>query len=89
MRTVAKPVKAVALFWPDRRPRPYKFKIPDSNGEEVTVTVDNVLGYKYSRIAGIECIIFECRSTFGNIKRRYQMKYLIKECKWELFKIYD
>ena len=88
MKIVAKPIKTIVVFeYDDKPPIPYKFKIMEESGEEITVKVDKRLNTHRSRIAGSECIIYECQSIINGIDRRYELKYIVPKCQWQLYKI--
>ena len=87
MKIVSKPVRMIAVFWPDAKPIPYKFKLKDKNEEMVTIKVDQVLYSHRSKIAGIETIIYACQSLIDGIVKRYELKYTVASCQWVLYKI--
>ena len=39
------------------------------------------------RFAGVPVYVYDCQSDIGGAERRYQLKYFIPECRWELFKM--
>ena len=88
MKIVARPIKTMVVFeYENDVPIPYKFKMREDSGEEIEVKVDNRLSHYKSRIAGVECIIYECQSIIGGIEKRYELKYVISKCQWQLYKI--
>jgi len=88
VRIISKPIKIIAIFeCGNRPPRPYKFKWERDDGEEVTVVVDRVFDVFRQRIAGIECLIYQCQSIIGDMDKRYELKYIISECQWHLYKM--
>ena len=91
MKIVAKPIKTLAVFqYDDGTPMPYKFKIKGGENdpeEEITVTVNSVLRIDRTRIAGKESIVYHCQSFIGNMEKRYELKYIIPECRWVLYKM--
>lgn len=88
MKIVAKPIKVLVVFEPkDKPPMPYKFKMEDSSGELITVTVDQLISTVKSKIVGEECFIYECQSIIRGVEKRYQLKYIIPKCQWVLYKI--
>ena len=87
MKIVAKPIKMIAVFeYDDRPPLPCKFRMREESGEEIVIVVDQCLTTKKSKIAGKECIIYECQSVIRGIERRYELKYIILSCRWQLYK---
>ena len=87
MKIVAKPIEIIAVFYPSDVPMPYKFRMDDDDGMRITVKVDKVLETEKSRIAGIDCIIYKCQSIINGLERRYELKFIINKCRWELYKI--
>ena len=88
MKIVAKPIKVLVVFEPkDKPPVPCKFKMETSEKELVTVTVDHLISTTKSKIVGEECYIYECQSVICGIEKRYQLKYIIPRCQWQLHKI--
>lgn len=91
MKIVAKPIKTLAVFqYDDGTPMPYRFKMKGAGSdpeEEITVTVGSVLRTDRTRIAGKESIIYYCQSIIGDVEKRYELKYIISECRWVLYKI--
>jgi len=91
MKIVARPIKTLAVFqYDDGTPMPYKFKIKGAGGdpeEETTVKVSAVLRIDRTRIAGKESIVYHCQSFIGDMEKRYELKYIIPECRWVLYKM--
>ena len=91
MKIVSKPIKTIAMFqYDDGTPMPYKFKVKGEMAdpeEEITVTVGAVLRHDRTRIAGKESIVYYCQSFIGDVEKRYELKYIISECRWVLYKI--
>lgn len=79
----------IAVFSPEERPIPYKFKMRERETDEdyVTVIIDKIIHSYTSKIAGIETVIYSCQSVIGGIERRYELKYILPDCQWELYKI--
>lgn len=87
MKIVAKPVDAVAVFKRTGRPLPYKFRFREEDGTDREVQVERIFLVEERRIAGIRTLLYDCQSAVGGVQRRYQLKYLIQDCRWELYKI--
>ena len=91
MKIIAKPIKTLAVFqYDDGTPMPYKFKIKGAGcdaDEETTVTVGSVLRIDKTRIAGKESIVYHCQSIIDDLEKRYELKYIIPECRWVLYKM--
>jgi hypothetical protein len=87
MKIVAKPVDAVAVFKGTSRPLPYKFRFRSDSGAELEIYVGQILSVEERRVAGIRTLVYDCQSTVEGVRKRYQLKYLIQDCRWELYKI--
>ena len=87
MKIVAKPVDAVAVFTEREFPRPCKFRFYQDSGEKTEVKVDRIHTVERSHLAGIDALVYHCQSVIGREEKLYQLKYIIGECRWELYKI--
>lgn len=88
MKIVAKPIKMIAVFeYDDKPPRPYKFKMREESEEEITVVVDQVFDCSKEKKAGIESLVYKCQSIINGMDCRYELKYIIASCRWQLYKI--
>ena len=86
MKIVAKPIDVVAVFAGHKKPVPYKFKYYEDSGERIAVSVDRIQCVEESRLAGIHAFIYTCQSEICGIEKIYQLKYIIEQCRWELYK---
>ena len=87
MKVVAKPIDAIVVFKGKGHPLPYKFRYTDSDGESREIFVGKILYVDERRLAGVDMLVYECQSMIEDTESRYQLKYYIPKCKWELFKI--
>ncbi|MGI6211302.1 MAG: hypothetical protein ACOYJJ_01830 [Anaerovoracaceae bacterium] len=87
MKIVARPVDMIAVFYEGKRPMPWRFRYLDPGGELVTVQVDRVISTEDRRIAGISTYNYCCQSRIRSEERRYELKYFLKDARWELYKI--
>ena len=87
MKILAEPVDALVFFHKGEIPAPYKFKYVLPSGERETVYVDKILEAEEQKIAGIRSFIYKCQSVMGEEIKRYELKYIIEECRWELYKM--
>ena len=89
MKIVAKPVAMIATFSSDRsrKPVPYKWRFYRDSGEKVEVVVDMIQTVEESRIAGIDALIYTCQSKILDRECIYQLKYIIGQYRWELYKV--
>ena len=87
MEIVSKPIDVVAVFNAECLPRPYKFKCIERGCRNPEVKVDRIIYTEKQHIAGQNSYIYECTSVVGGIETRYQLKYVLAEAKWLLYKI--
>ena len=88
MKIVAKPIKTMVVFeYEGKSPIPYKFKIQMGDGSEKTIHIDKRITRYKQRIAGIDTIIYECQSIIDGMDKRYELKYIVPKCQWQLYKI--
>ena len=87
MKLVARPVDAIVVFKGAERPLPYKFRFTDDRGESCEIMVGKIICVDERHIAGAKSLIYDCQSLIDDIERRYQLKYLVSECRWILYKI--
>lgn len=87
MKIVAKPIDMIATFSDNKKRIPYKFKFFQDSGDKTEVLVDKIVSVEESRIAGIDTLIYTCESKVLDETRLYQLKYIIRQYRWELYKI--
>jgi len=87
MKLVAKPIDAIVIFRSKGHPVPYKFKYKDDLGEDKEIYVGRIIFVDERRLAGTDMLVYECQSKVDDFEKRYQLKYYIPNCKWELYKI--
>ena len=74
MKIVAKPIKTMVVFeYEGRMPIPYKFKLQRDDGSEQLIKIDKRIDSYWQKIAGIE--------------KRYKLKYILSDCRWQLYAI--
>ena len=87
MKVVCKTVPTIAVFNPDERPRPYKFRYTDDGGNTREVVVGRVLCCRESKIGSYVVFCYECQSAIDDYERKYELRYIVNEFRWELYKI--
>lgn len=86
MRILAEPIDAIVKFKGGEKPRPYKFRyLSDDTYHEVKV--DKIIMVEEARIAGIRSFKYLCQSEIEGTVKLYELKYLIEDCRWELYKM--
>ncbi len=87
MKIVAKPIDMIAVFYEEKTPRPYKFRITEENGERQEVTIEKIIQVETSQLAGTKSLIYTCQSNVLDKVWTYQLKYIIERYRWELYKV--
>lgn len=88
MKIVSRAINMIAFFMIDENiPRPHLFKMVDDRGESVEVRVGRIIRFDRKKIAGVDSYVYQCQSIIGDIEKRYELKYIIPECRWLLYKI--
>ena len=88
MKIVARPIKTMVVFeYEGKVPVPYKFKMQMDDGSEQLVHMDKRISSYKQKTAGIESIIYECQSVIDGIEKRYKLKYILADCRWQLYAI--
>lgn len=87
MKIIAKPIRVIACFFPGKYPIPYKFKMEEAAQERIEVRVEKILLVEEQMLAGIESIVYTCQSQIHNQNKRYDLKYIKQDCRWELYRM--
>lgn len=95
MKIVSEPVDMIARFTSagDRgekngeKPVPCKFRYTDIAGVSREVRIDRIISAYPGIFGGVRAYIYRCQSVIGNTEKIYELKYIIGECRWELYKI--
>lgn len=87
MKILAEPIDAVVKFKGKEKPIPYKFRYSDREEIIHEVKVDKILMSEETKLAGIRAYIYLCQSSIDGITKLYELKYLINDCRWELYKM--
>ena len=86
MKIVSKNLDMICHFNSDGM-NPIKFRYSEDNGSEKVIKVDRVISKNMERLCGNNAWIFDCQSIINGSERLYQLKFIISECKWLLWKI--
>ena len=79
---VRKPTKVLAVFEEGRPPMPCRYKIKDERNEEQTVVIHKITSVDARAILFAS---YECETYYGDIVKRYELRYWKQEFRWELF----
>jgi len=86
MRTIAKEIEMICLF-NAKGVTPIRFKYKEYDSSYKVIKVDKVISKNMEKLCGNFAWIFDCQSVIDEVERLYQLKFIISECKWILFKI--
>ena len=87
MKIVARPIDAIVVFQQGTHPVPHKFKFRDKDGTVKYVRVEQIFESRTGSSGSTENILYVCQSHIDGQLRRYELKYFLKEARWELYKI--
>jgi hypothetical protein len=87
VKILAEPIDAIVKFKGTEKPMPYKFRYNDGDGRTHEVKVDRVLVCDETKLAGVRALVYRCQSMLDGEERLYELKYLIHDCRWELYKM--
>jgi hypothetical protein len=87
MKVVAKDIDMICHF-DNKGIHPIKFRYQEKDGDEYKVIkVDKVITRTREKLCGNLACVFECQSLIDEVVRPYQIKYIVQDMKWILFKI--
>lgn len=87
MKIVARPIDAIVVFQQGTHPVPHKFKFRDTDGTIKYVRVEQIFQSKTGSSGNMENILYVCQSHIDGQVRRYELKYFLKDARWELYKL--
>ncbi|MDD4377566.1 MAG: hypothetical protein PHH48_05445 [Eubacteriales bacterium] len=87
MKIIAKPIDVIVAFRHGKKPMPYKFKYLDEYSMYNEIKIDKIISIEDSRLAGINAIVYTCQSEIKGCLKIYQLKFIISEYRWQLYKI--
>ena len=87
MKIVSKEIDTIVVFKKGKVPIPYKFKYAEGDeAEKREIKIDKIIRTEKKRIAGIDSIIYLCQSYINERIIQYELKYIIGEYRWVLYK---
>ena len=87
MKIVAKPIDAIVVFQQGSHPVPHKFKYMCPDGSMKYVQVERIFASEIRKAGNSEVILYQCQSRIEGEAKRYELKFFLKEARWELYKI--
>lgn len=85
MKLVAKDIEMICHF-SKQGITPLKFRMSEGDNYKV-IKVDRVISRSNERLCGNLALIFDCQSVIDGVEKLYQLKYIVSDMKWILFKI--
>ena len=82
-------VDMIAVFRCGEMPEPVRFRYTDREGKETIINVDRILDLAVDRAGSGNSITYTCLSIVGRRQIRYDLKYVGRDIRWELYKIGD
>ena len=87
MKILAEPIDAIVKFKGKEKPTPYKFRYSDKDENYHEIKIDKILMVEETKLAGIKSIIYLCQSEIEGVAKLYELKYIISDYRWELYKM--
>lgn len=82
MKIVAESVDVVAKFIAKEKPVPVKFRYQDRE-----IRIAQVIKIEEIREVGFKTYLYHCQGLISGAERRFELKYRLDNCSWQLFKI--
>ena len=86
MKVLSKPIEMIAHFDKNGKIKPIRFKIEENNICKV-VKIEKIISTDKEKLCGNISYVFTCNVIIDGILKICEIKYLIEECKWIIFKI--
>ena len=87
MKMLSLPINAIVVFNHGDRPQPREFRYVERDGSMQDVKVDQVLYVEEKNRLSNPIFIYHCQSTIRGMNRRYELKYFLRDARWELLKM--
>ena len=87
MKILAEPIDAIVKFKGKEKPTPYKFRYSDKEEVYREIKIDKILMVEETKMAGVKSIVYLCQSEIEGATKLYELKYLISDYRWELYKM--
>lgn len=89
MKILSEPIDAIVTFKAEgnNKPRPYKFRYRDRDSNTYEVKIEKIFHVEEWKFAGVKSIVYRCSSMICGVEKLYEIRYIIEECRWELYKM--
>ena len=89
MKVLEREVDVLSVCYIGKPPQPRKFKIRYRDGRHRTVTVDQIKRVDSVTPAGHPNFVYFCYSEVDDRILDYELRYFVREMKWELYRVYE
>ena len=89
MRVLEKDVDMLSVSYIGKPPQPRKFKIRFRDGSYRTVKVDQIKRVDSVTPAGHPNFVYYCYSEVDDRIIDYELRYFVREMRWELYRVYE
>ena len=87
MKAVRTTVDMIAVFRGDEIPEPIRFRYTTPAGKEQVVKVGKVIDLSIKKWGQTKDITYTCSSIVGRRLLQYELKYIGRDVRWELYKV--
>ena len=87
MKILAAPIEAAVWFKSKEKPQPVKFRYEDADGVIHQIKIDRIQFVEEIKTAGIKAFVYRCQSQVNGMEKMYELKYIVNDCRWELYKM--
>ena len=87
MKILAAPIEVAVWFKSKEKPQPVKFRLEDAGGVVRQIKVDRIQSVEEIKTAGIRAFVYRCQSQVNGMETLYELKYIVNDCRWELYKM--
>ena len=87
MKALRTTVDMIAVFRAGEIPEPIRFRFRDRRGKETVIKVGKVIDLSINNYNTPKDITYTCQSIVGRRQIQYDLKYVGRDIRWELYKI--
>lgn len=88
LNVVEKDIDVLCIFYEGEIPMPRKFKLKRKTGEITTVDVEHITRYEKLTPGGLYNIVYHCQSEVQDCIINYDLRYFVKDMKWQLYRVF-
>lgn len=86
MKVVRKPVDVIAIFNRKELPMPVRVRM-EVEGKGIATKVDQIIKVQKQKNVGKGTIAYTCQSRINGVDRVYELRFLLDNIEWILYKI--